>query len=145
MMYAIYRLSDGVVIKHFTGPAKLLERNTPSGCAAIEGEVDALSQRVDPQTLEVVDYQPPQPSIDHEWRLNVLNGRPRWVKRDDVVTYERDQALARETIAAIETGQIRTIREALLGDATAIDRLIAQEPEIAAARAVLQRPRPLAQ
>lgn len=120
-MYAIYRLSDGIVVKHVVCPPKQLERNTPIGCAAIEGEVDPLSQRVDPVTRTVVAREPE--SIDHD--SHVI-------------------ALARETIARIEAGQLRTIREALLGDAAAIQRLRDQEPAIAAARAVLQRPRPLA-
>lgn len=52
------------------------------------------------------------------------------------------RALAREKIAAIEAGQVRTLREALLGDPAAIQRLRDQEPAIAAAREVLRRPQP---
>lgn len=118
MIYAVYRLSDGVVVKHVSCPPRHLDRNIPAGCAAIEGEVNALSQRVDLQTRKVVDL-PQEPLGDD---LNIL-------------------ALARETINRIEAGQVRAIREALLGDVAAVERLRAQEPAIAAARAVLRRVR----
>lgn len=35
--------------------------------AHMEGHFDALSQRVDISQAAVVDYQPSQPSADHEW------------------------------------------------------------------------------
>jgi len=44
--------------------------NTPAGHKAIDvpkAGLDHLSQRVDVATGAVVDYQPPQPSDDHEW------------------------------------------------------------------------------
>jgi hypothetical protein len=114
--YAIYRVSDGIVISHLTCPPRLLERNIPEGCAAIEVQLDPQAQRVDPETKEVVDRPPQTPNYD-----------------SDVL------ALARETIERIELGQIRAIREALLGDATAVERLREQEPDIATARATIQR------
>jgi hypothetical protein len=119
MIYTIYRIADGVVIKHVTCPPRYLARNTPAGCAAREGALDPLSQRIDPETLKVVELQREPP---------------------DRESHVKD--LARETIARIEAGQIRAIREALLGDETAIERLREQEPELAAARAALQRVRP---
>lgn len=121
MMYSIYRLSDGVVVKHVTCPPRHIARNTPAGCAAYEGQLDPSYQRVDPQTSTVVEQQRAVPDDEPH-----------------VVT------LARETIARIEASQVRTIREALLGDATALERLREQEPAIAAAREVLRRPRPAA-
>ena len=117
MIYAVYRLSDGIVIKHVSCPPRHLEQNTPEGCAAFEGMVDADSQRIDPETGAVVARERPQiTDVD----ANLV-------------------ALARETIARIEAGQVRSIREALLGDAAAIERLRAQEPEIASARSTIQR------
>lgn len=117
--YTVYRLADGAVVKHVTCPASQIDRNTPQGCAALEGTVDPVRHRVDPETRALVEL-------------------PRQPVNDDVHV----AALARETIARIEAGQVRAIREALLGDPTAIERLREQEPEIAAARAVLQRSRP---
>lgn len=116
MMYAIYRLSDGVVVKHVTCPPRHLARNTPDGCAAHEGTLDPLSQRVDPQTRTVIEQQ--LAPLNHDSHI---------------------ADLARETIARIEAGQVRTIREALLGDAAALERLREQEPAIAAAREVVRR------
>lgn len=118
MIYAIYRLSDGEVIKHVACPPSQLERNTPEGCAAIEGSLNEKSQRVDVETRSVVERQPSVVAFD-----------------------EHVEALARETILRIEAGQVRTIREALLGDAEAVQRLRDQEPAITAARAVLQKNR----
>ena len=114
----------------------------PAGCALREGRFDYQSQRVDVLTAQVVDYQPPQPDDDHEWRENVENGRPRWVKRSEVVQRESEDAGARAAIQAIEASQARTVREALLGDAAAIERLRGFEQQIAAERAKLQRPAP---
>lgn len=121
MMYTIYRLSDGVVIGHKSCPAKLIERNTPAGCGVLEGAIDATRFKVDVETKELVAL--PEPS-----QAAALD--------------EETRQLARERIASIEAGQVRTIREALLGDAAAVERLREQEPEIAAAREVLRRPRP---
>jgi hypothetical protein len=116
MMFAIYRLSDGVVIGHKACPPSQIARNTPAGCAAIEGTVDAAAHRIDPETRALV---------------------ARETAPIDLGGHIAD--LARETIARIEAGQVRTIREALLGDSAAIERLREQEPAIAAARATIQR------
>ena len=43
--------------------------NTPDGYAAIDGHYDHLSQRIDVETKTVIDYQPPAPSVDHEWNI----------------------------------------------------------------------------
>lgn len=117
MIYAVYRLSDGVVIKHVTCPPRHLARNIPQGCAAFEGAVDPAIERIDPETRSIVAREQPEISdVD----ANLVN-------------------LARETIARIEAGQVRAIREALLGDDTAVERLREQEPAIVAARATIQR------
>jgi len=121
--YAVYRLSDGIVVGHKVCPPRQLARNTPSGCAAIDGELDAPSQRIDVQLMEasrgdfsppsdfVVDYQPPKPDDDHEWRENVFNGRPRWVKRDDVVRRENRDRVARARLNEITLAKVRPLTE----------------------------------
>lgn len=114
--YAIYRLADGIVVKHVTCPASQIDRNIPQGCAALEGTVDPVTHRVDAETRALVEL-------------------PRALVNDDVHV----ETLARETLARIEASQIRTIREALLGDAQAVERLREQEPAIAGARAALQK------
>ena len=109
--------------------------NTPPGHAAIEGEYDHLSQRVDiAQTPPVVvDYEPPQPSADHEWNAT----KKRWVLSDEAQerATARNHALYR--IAQLESQQARAIREHMLsGKATSpgLDRLLAIENEITTLR-----------
>lgn len=119
MMYSVYRLSDGVVLKHVTCPPDQLRFNVPAGCEAIEGELDARTQRVDAKWKSITEW----PAATDDWQRRA------------------EDELARETLARIEAGQVRTIREALLGDAEAVQRLRDQEPAIAAAREVLRRPR----
>jgi hypothetical protein len=66
--YWIYNVETGI----FTGvsldcPADHLDCNVPEGCGCIMGPVDSMSQRVDMTTGQLVDYQPPQPSVDYVW------------------------------------------------------------------------------
>ena len=49
------------------GCAAVVKLNTPPDHVAIEGYHDPLSNRVDMTTNTVVDYQPPQPSPEHQW------------------------------------------------------------------------------
>lgn len=83
--------------------------NTPPGLVAIEGRFDHLSQRID--NGKVVDYQPPQPSPDHEWRERVVNGRPRWVKKADVLAREAKDRVAREALRELDARSLRLLRE----------------------------------
>ena len=124
----------------FTGPDHAIELNTPAGCLAIEGEHDHLSRRVDLETGEVVDWQPPAPDEDHEWNPE----RKRWLKRPEVVAAEQADQSARAQIAAAELAQLRPLRELLLNpnDAQARTRLQQLEETIAAARPqIKQEPR----
>ena len=63
----------------FTGPASMLTLNIPAGSAAIEGEYDHLSSRVDLPTGTVIGWQPPKPADDAlqtwSWSATTL----RWV------------------------------------------------------------------
>lgn len=94
--------------------------------ALLEGRFDRLSQRVDLATKAVVDYQPTAPDENHEWRENVVNGRPRWVKRSEVVEREERDRSARGEIKRLELRQLRVMRELLI------------DPENSTARAMLQ-------
>jgi len=71
---------------------RLIELNTPAGHVAIDhppGEMlDYLSQRVNVQTREIEEYQPPQPSTDHEWHA----ASKRW--RLSAAAAEREAAIA---------------------------------------------------
>jgi hypothetical protein len=102
--WSFYRLSDGT----FTGrtlcvPDNAIAMNTPAGLAVKAGIFDHLSQRVDVDSGEVVDYQPPQPNDDHEWNAEVR----RWVKRADVQKWETDRARALAELRA-RTRSVRT-------------------------------------
>jgi len=74
--YSIYDLQTGL----FTGVTvscrpQHLSANVPDGCGCLLGEYDALSQRVNTETGDVVDYVPPRPSDRHEWNDAIK----RWV------------------------------------------------------------------
>ncbi len=74
--YHIYSMSDGL----FTGSSiscsqSHLDANVPDGCSCLPGAIDYLSQRVDLATGLVIDYQPPQPSINHVWNTE----KKRWL------------------------------------------------------------------
>lgn len=101
---------------------KMLPANTPKGCKAIEGRFDHLSQRVDIETGEVVDYRPAAPSDDYEWNGEVR----RWVLSPSAHAETVKDIAAREAITDAEVGSLRALRELLL------------DPSNAAARAKLQ-------
>jgi hypothetical protein len=107
--------------------------SAPADHVPIEGVFDYQSQRVDLATGAVVDYQPPQPSPDHEWNASTKRWQPSAAAQARVDG--RRAALAR--IAALEAGQPRTVREAALGHAGALDRLAAVDAVISALRAAL--------
>ena len=140
MIWSFFDSRTGEILKRrFRGTQKAVIRNTPAGATAIAGQYDRLSQRVDVATGEVIDYQPPAPSADHEWRESVNDGRPRWVKTAEVVQRERADRIARARIAELEAAQPRAIREHALGDESATARLQAIDQEIAALRGDLIR------
>lgn len=114
--WTFYDLATGEIrSRTFAGNETLLAANTPDGCGAIEGIYDRLSQRVDLATTAAVDYQPPAPDDDHEWRENAVNDRPRWVKKREVVEREHKAEAARRAITEVEAiAQPRAVRDALL-------------------------------
>ncbi len=73
--------------------------NTPPDHVAVDqpasGPLDPLSQKVDVATGKVIDWQPPQPSDDHEWR-----GR-RWR-----LTATAEEQQRRRTLAIIRRGEL---------------------------------------
>ncbi len=95
--YHIYSMTDGV----FTGCSiscsqSHLDVNVPDGHSCLPGAIDYLSQRVDLATGLVIDYQPPQPSINHVWDA----AKKRWlyVQTDADIAFDvraqRDRMLA---------------------------------------------------
>lgn len=91
----------------------------PEGILAFEGAFDHLSQRVDVATGQVVLYQPPAPSEQHEWNAHTHRWQLGHASGD--VQQRQSQVMAR--IHSLEINQGRALREATLGDAAAFKRL----------------------
>jgi hypothetical protein len=118
--------------QRFLGAADALEMNIPAGLAAMPGEIDHLSQRVDLDTGAVIDFQPPQPSAEFEWD----QAHRRWIltaKAKEAI--EADYA-ARGAIEAAEQMSLRSIRELILdpNNEQARVKLQAVDDAIAASR-----------
>jgi hypothetical protein len=135
--WSMYALDTGL----FTGrrvsgctPDDLV-RNTPPGCAAIEGKFDAGSQRVDLQTGEVVDYRPDPPDADHEWN----DAARRWTLRPEIAAARRARVNAIAQIESLEARQARPMRELALNpdNARAADVLAEIESQISVLRSQL--------
>jgi hypothetical protein len=149
----LFSLETGLFKRVIGVPEHALERNVPEGFGYVDGALDPLSQRVDVAAMLlaapgdhsapsdfVVDYQPPKPDDDHEWRENAVNGRPRWVKKPEVVARERRAAAAQRDIERLELAQHRPLRELTLDpqNATAKQRMQEIEDAIAAKRLELK-------
>jgi hypothetical protein len=107
----LFDQSTGEFRRVLTIPDRAVAANVPRGFGFKEGRFDRLSQRVDLDSGQVVDVQQPQPDDDHEWRESVVNGRPRWVKKQSVVERERRAAIAQREIDRLERSQARPVRE----------------------------------
>lgn len=94
---------------------------------------DPPPPRLRPTAAHIVDYQPPQPSTDHEWNKDVR----RWQLTKAASIRQNEQASARAMIAKCETAALRPQRELALGIDGAKDRLQAIDNEIAQWRAKL--------
>lgn len=111
--WSIYRKSDGVL----TGQrlqARILEEisgNESEAVGLIEGEFDHLAERVDLQTLSIVDYQPPQPDEFHEWD----SISKRWRLTDSRQQAIRDDISARSQLEALDRKMLRALAEDRLG------------------------------
>lgn len=113
----IYDATTGDLLYRFNGSDSQLDANKPEGCGFIKGEYDGLSQRVDPSTGQVVDYQPPAPDDDHEWIHDDEDGNRvrRWVLKAEVAERRAIKAAALQRIAELERKQERAMREHVLG------------------------------
>lgn len=74
--FSIYDVATGAFVgKTLVCALRHLPENVPDGCGCILGEFDHMSYRVDLETGQVVDYQPPRPTERHEWDETIR----RWV------------------------------------------------------------------
>jgi hypothetical protein len=130
--YSFYHPETGQIHHQAFGTddARMLKANTPAGYVATPGCLDPLSQRIDVTTGEVVDYQPPLPSADHEWNATTK----RWQIKPEIQAKQAARRSALVSIAALEASGVRVARELALGQAGALDRLKALDIEIAAQR-----------
>jgi hypothetical protein len=135
--YSLYEAATGL----FTGKRLhcddegLLAVRLPAGALAMEGAFDHRSQRVDLATGAVVAYRPPAPSGDHEWD----GVAKRWQVKAAVRGAEGRSAVIYARIQALEATQGRAVREATLGDASAMKRLKEIDAEISDLRKELAR------
>ena len=115
--YSFYHPETGQIHHQAFGTddARMLKANTPAGYVATPGCLDPLSQRIDVTTGEVVDYQPPSPSADHEWNATTK----RWQLNAAVTAKREARRSALASIAALEASQDCAIRELSLGQAGA--------------------------
>jgi len=105
--------------------------NAGPGHTYIEGRYDHESQRVDIVAGIVVDYQPPQPSADHEWNASAK----RWHLSAAVSSRNQARDVALAAIARLEASQPRAMRDFVLrGDNS---RILAIDAEIERLRADL--------
>jgi hypothetical protein len=121
--------------RKMTCSERTLAANTPEGITAIAGNFDPMSQRVDLETGEVIDYQPPAPDDDHVWSHEVK----RWQLKPEVRERRRNRAQARARIRELEESQHRPQRELAIDpdNEAARERLRNIEAEIEVHRAVL--------
>lgn len=134
-----YDLTTGLFTRQrlVTSDDALLAANTPAGCGAHAGAVDPDSQRVDLATGELVDWQPPQPSVDHEWNTDSR----RWELTPAAAKREAAALDAQRRIEALEIAQLRPLRELLLDQTSqpARARLAEIDAEIATLRPAVAR------
>jgi hypothetical protein len=135
-MYSFYDETTGDFSgRVFSGSARLVALNTPTGYVAISGRFDRLSQRVDTKTGEVVDYQPPSPGDNYEWNAD----RKRYVLKSEILEQQRKHDAAMARIAEAEAEQARPLRELMLNpdDTAALQKLTELDDEIKTLRSDL--------
>jgi hypothetical protein len=89
----------------------LVKANTPTDHLPIDGHHDPLSKRVNIATGELMDYQPPTPSSEHEWNPTTK----RWQLSAAAAERESKRSLAFNRIEHLENSQARALRELAVG------------------------------
>lgn len=111
--YSVYAADTGMLtgVVHYCHLADLAQL-LPAGCAAIDGQHDHLSARVDLATRTVVPYQPPAPADDElqTWLWDATAQRWRPVPTLQALRAQRI-APVQAAIDAQEALQARPLRE----------------------------------
>jgi len=123
MLNVTHSIYDSITGR-FTGqilnvPADSLYLNIPAGCSSVEGTHDYLSKSVDMNSGTIVEFIPPNPSVDCAWDVSTR----RWILSDAARNLKSAKAAALSAIQILESTQARTVREAALGQPGAVARL----------------------
>lgn len=114
--WSFYRLEDGLFIsRRFSSTnAEIVEKNTPDGCAAIEGRYDQRTQRVDLATGDVVAHEAPPDARRlrdrAQARIAALEGKQNRPARE--LALDPSNTEARRRLEAIDA-EIMELRKAL--------------------------------
>ncbi len=134
---SFYHIETGLLTgqKYHGNDQGFVDRTCVDGIASIAGDFDHLSQRIDLATLEVIDYQPPRPSVNHEWSVDTK----RWTLTPIASARQHDIANAKAAIAQLELSQQRPLREAMLNpnDGEARQRVANIDQQIVIQRAII--------
>lgn len=124
----------------------MMQANTPDGMAAIEGRYDHEAQRIDMATGSIVDYQPPQPSADHEWDeeakrwalSRTAQDRSRLLGDLDALDKKQGRALREAILAVLPDGPERVRLAALDAEAAELRTQLSGKAQAAASTAVAE-------
>jgi hypothetical protein len=127
--HTLYRVADGAIISTLeVSTADAAAANTPAGYALLDGHFRSDVYRV--VNGAAVDYVPPTPGPLYAWNATAKT----WSLTAAAATAAATKAAALASIAALEAKQHRAVREHILGDSTALERVQAIDTQIAALR-----------
>jgi hypothetical protein len=112
----------------------MVKANTPPDHIAIDGHHDHMRKRVNVETGEVIDYQPPPPSAEHVWDESTKT----WNLNAAAMAKIERRRTAYARISILESSSLRALREHALGLPGADQKLKDIDAEIAALRADLK-------
>jgi len=118
---------NSIAVNMPEGDEAIALRHCPPGHKPIEGTLHPLTHRVDIATGKVVEYQPPQPSADHEWDP----ATKRWQLSAAAQSKITAKADAAARVATLEASQTTWLRKHALGDPAAITHLREIDDELA--------------
>jgi hypothetical protein len=143
--WSIYSLTTGELMPaRYVGDQPYAEANAGEGCGVIEGRYDHLSQRVDLESLSVVDWQPDAPADDamRTWAWDAETRR--WIGEPTLAALRAArQKQVEAAMFAIDSTRIRPNSEIALAVAAglpapgpALARLEETEAKLVVLRAV---------
>jgi hypothetical protein len=145
--FSYYHSETGVLHGKFVsidcdiGVPDFAKANAPAGHVPIRGRFDQRTQRVNVELLKpddvataehVIDYQPPQPSADHEWSATMK----RWQLTAAAQAKAATHVAAQRRIAELLEQQHHLVRRLVLGDETARTPLQAIDDEVRQQQAI---------